>query len=124
MAFHGFFAFGEVLGDCFDGEAAPRRIMVIFYHFYPRGLGGKTCQCVQILHQFWLLFELVDIVDSFDGRWTSGKNSVGGLFMSTVSVLLFRRIATSGIRYRFAFLSNHPLNIAALDTFNIVFCAS
>jgi hypothetical protein len=58
-----------VLGDCFDGEAGPRCIMVIFYCFYPRGLGGETCQCMQILHQFQLHFELVDVADSLDGRW-------------------------------------------------------
>jgi hypothetical protein len=48
---------------------------------------------------------------------------VGGLLTSTVSVLLFRMMGMSGMRHRFAFLSNHPLNIAACDTFNIVCCA-
>ena len=57
------------------------------------------------------------------GDGESGKNSVGSLLTSTVSVLLLRTMGMSGIRHRFAFLSNHPLNIAALDTFNVVFCA-
>ncbi len=72
VAFHCFFAFGEVLGDCFDGEAGPRCIMVILYCFYPRGLGGETCRCMQIMHRLRLHFELVDVVDSLDGRWTIG----------------------------------------------------
>ncbi len=58
------------------------------------------------------------------GGGQSGKNSVGGLLTSIVSVLLLRTMRTSGICRRFAFLSNHPLNIAALDTFHVVFCAS
>jgi hypothetical protein len=57
------------------------------------------------------------------GGGQSDKNSVGGLLTSTVSVLLLRTMGTSGISHRFAFLSNHPLNMAAHDTVNVVFCA-
>ena len=52
-----------------------------------------------------------------------GKNSVGSLFTSTVSVLLLRTMGMSGIRHRFAVLSNQPCKIALFDTFNVVFCA-
>jgi hypothetical protein len=58
------------------------------------------------------------------GGGQSGKNFVGGLLTSTVSVLLLRTMGTSGIHHRFAILSNHPLNMAACDTVNVVFCAS
>ncbi len=54
----------------------------------------------------------------------SGKNSVGGLLTSTVSVLLLRTTGMSGICYRFAVLSNHPRKMAAHDTFDVVSCAS
>ncbi len=54
----------------------------------------------------------------------SGKNSVGGLLTSTMSVLLLRTTWMSGICHRFAVLSNHPCKLAARDTFNIVLCAS
>ncbi len=54
----------------------------------------------------------------------SGKNSVGGLLTSTVSVLLLRVTGMSGICHRFAVLSNHPHKMAARDTFDVVSCTS
>jgi hypothetical protein len=53
-----------------------------------------------------------------------GKNSVGCLLTSTVSVLLLRTMGMSGIRHGFAVLSNQPRNIAPFDTCKVVFCAS
>ncbi len=49
---------------------------------------------------------------------------VGGLRTRTVLVLLFRTISTSGMRYRFASLSNQPLKIACIVTMTSVFEAS
>ncbi len=57
-----------------------------------------------------------------DGRQSSRK-LVGGLRMRTVLVLLLRTIGTSGMRYRFASLSNQPLKIACLVTMTFVFGA-
>jgi hypothetical protein len=54
----------------------------------------------------------------------SGKHSVGGLLMNTVSVLLLRMTGMSGICHRFAILSNHPCKMAARDTFDVVSCTS
>ena len=42
----------------------------------------------------------------------SGKNSVGGLLTSTVSVLLLRTTGMSGICHRFAVLLNYPRKMA------------
>ncbi len=50
----------------------------------------------------------------------SGKNSVGGLLTSTLSVLLLRMTVMSGIRHRFAVLSNHPCKMAARNTFDAI----
>ncbi len=54
----------------------------------------------------------------------SGKNSIGGLLTSPMSVLLLRTTGMSGICHRFAVLSNHPCKMTARDTFDIVLCAS
>ncbi len=58
------------------------------------------------------------------GGGQSGRNLVGGLCTKTVLVLLLRTIGTSGMRYKFASLSNQPLKIACLITMTFVFEAS
>ena len=57
---------------------------------------------------------------SIGGR-RSGRNSIGGWRTRTVSVLLLRTIGTNGMRFRFASLSNQPLEIACLATMTLVF---
>ena len=53
-----------------------------------------------------------------------GRNSVGAFLTSTVSVLLFRTVGTSGIHHKFAFLSNHPFMIACQVMMTFVFWES
>ena len=58
------------------------------------------------------------------GGGRSGRYLVGGLHTRTVFVLLLRTIGTSGMRYRFASLSNQPCKIPCLVIMTSVFEAS
>jgi hypothetical protein len=57
------------------------------------------------------------------GGGCSGRNSVGGFVVKTVSVFLLRTIGMRGMRHSFAYLSYHPYNIACLFTNTFVFLA-
>ena len=60
---------------------------------------------------------------SLVGGWF-GRNSVGGLLTSTVSVFELRTTGNSGTRQRLVSLSNHPFKMESLDTATLVLEAS
>ena len=55
---------------------------------------------------------------SMEVGW-SGRYSVGGLVMRTMSVFGFRTTGMSGTRWRFVTLSNQSLKIDSLITMNL-----
>ncbi len=54
--------------------------MLVLDSIVPSWLGGESCGCMKILHQFWLYFQLVHIEDSFFWWGVHWKELAGGLF--------------------------------------------